>query len=392
MPHKIDPPLLEVVVTARPSWARVKSLVINYAELTSPSKVRVTLLGPAVSKRYGNLSNQVPGWLRFEQIPALLDSDSLAAVAMSCTSGANVLINKWAGSRPDCVLVVADRTETLGVSLSAALMQIPLIHLQGGEISGSIDDKIRDTNSKLADLHLTTNLETARRLHEMGEDPSRVFAIGCPSIDIVNSRIVEGSLIYESNSEKLGGVGSVFSLNEPYGIIMFHPDTLNESENLEWVRILIALTKEISINWLWFWPNPDHGSELVSHEIRSARESGNLGNVRFVINLAPETFVDLALAANVMVGNSSFGIREASFIGLPVINVGKRQAGRQKALNVIDFPELETIDSLTVKTNEHISKSRFASSNLYGDGSAGNSAAQIISQWEPNLKVRPSLA
>lgn len=388
MSHKIESPLLEVVVTARPSWARVKSLAINYAELTDPSKVRVTLLGPAVSKRYGNLSNQVPEWLKFEQIPALQDSDSLAAVAMSCTSGANVLINKWATNRPECVLVVADRTETLGVSLSAALMQIPLIHLQGGEISGSIDDKIRDTNSKLADLHLTTNLETARRLHEMGEDPSRVFAIGCPSVDIVSSRIIEGAFSRESTSEMLGGVGSVFSLNEPYGIIMFHPDTLNKSENLAWVRILISLTKEISINWLWFWPNPDHGSESVSHEIRSARELGNLGNVRFVINLAPETFVDLALTASVMLGNSSFGIREASFIGLPVINVGKRQAGRQKAINVIDFPELETLETLALKTNEHISTSRFASSNMYGNGSAGKSAAQIISQWEPSLKVR----
>jgi len=388
MPHKIESPLLEVVVTARPSWARVKSIAINYAELTDPSKVRVTLLGPAVSKRYGNLSNQVPEWLRFEQVSALQDSDSLAAVAMSCTSGANVLINNWTARRPDCVLVVADRTETLGVSLSAALMQIPLIHLQGGEVSGSIDDKIRDTNSKLADLHLTTNLETARRLHEMGEDPSRVFAIGCPSIDIVNSRIIEGAISRDLIWEKLGGVGSVFSLKEPFGIIMFHPDTLNMNENLAWVRILIALTKQISINWFWFWPNPDHGSESVSHEIRLARELGNLGNVRFVINLAPETFVDLALTASVMVGNSSFGIREASFIGLPVINVGKRQAGRQKTLNVFDFPELETLDSLALKTNEHISKSRFASSDLYGNGFAGKSAAQIIAEWKPSLKVR----
>lgn len=388
MTNKIEFPVLEVVVTARPSWARVKSLVINYAELTDQSNVRVTLLGPAVSKRYGNLSSQVPEWLRFEQIPALQDSDSLASVAMSCTGGANILINKWAVNRPDCVLVVADRTETLGVSLAAALMQIPLIHLQGGEISGSIDDKVRDTNSKLADLHLTTNLETARRLIEMGEDPSRVFAIGCPSVDIVNSRIIDGQLNLDSTCEVLGGAGSVFSLAEPYGIIMFHPDTLNEIENLKWVRILITLTKEIPINWLWFWPNPDHGSESVSHEIRASRELGNLGNVRFVINLSPEMFVDLALAAKVMVGNSSFGIREASFIGLPVVNVGKRQAGRQRAMNVFDFSELETLDLLAIKIREHISTSRFPSSEIYGSGFAGKAAAEIIAQWEPSLKVR----
>lgn len=388
MIKKFEAPLLEVVVTARPSWARVKTLVLNYAELTSKSRVRVTLLGPAVSKRYGNLSTQVPEWLKIDSIPALQESDSLSSVAMSCIGGANALVNKWTANRPECVLVVADRTETLGVSLAAALMQIPLIHLQGGEISGSIDDKVRDTNSKLADLHLTTNADTANRLRSMGEDSARVFTIGCPSIDIVKSRLSSGKVTNEMDSDDLGGVGSVFSLTEPYGIIMFHPDTLNESENIAWAKMLIKLTKDLSMNWLWFWPNPDHGSESVSHEIRASREQGQLGNVRFVINLAPEVFVDLAISANLMIGNSSFGIREASFIGLPVINVGKRQFGRQKAINVLDCPTIESIDTLVPKVQKHISYSRFDSSNLYGDGNAGKNAADVISKWVPSLKVR----
>ena len=388
MPEKLQGPLLEVVVTARPSWARVKTLVLNYAELTSQSNVRLTLLGPAVSKRYGNLTTQVPEWLKIDLIPALQDSDSLSSVAMSCISGANALVNKWTVDRPECVLVIADRTETLGVSLAAALMQIPLIHLQGGEISGSIDDKVRDTNSKLADLHLTTNSETANRLISIGENSQRIFTVGCPSIDIVKSRLSSDRVAVGLDSEKLGGVGSVFPLTDPYGIIMFHPDTLNESENIAWAKTLIKLTKELSINWLWFWPNPDHGSESVSHEIRASRETGQLGNVRFVINLSPEVFVDLALAADLMIGNSSFGIREASFIGLPVINVGKRQLGRQKAINVLDCATLESVDLLLQKVKKHISNSRYDSSNLYGDGNAGKNAAAVISKWIPSLKVR----
>jgi UDP-hydrolysing UDP-N-acetyl-D-glucosamine 2-epimerase len=286
------------------------------------------------------------------------------------------------------VLVIADRTETLGVAMAASIMQIPLIHLQGGEVSGSIDDKIRDANSKLADLHLTTNEQTAQRLINSGEDPSRVFPIGCPSIDLVAELENDSSNFSEQTASNLGGVGSDFSLEQPYGIIMFHPDTLHEVENIEWCQRLISMAEASDFHWFWFWPNPDHGSHAVSHEIRVAREKGELGNVRFIINLSPEDFVRLSARAKVMIGNSSFGIRESSYIGLPVMNLGKRQGGRQKSSNVIDCPELESVASLMSKMNNHISVNRFPPSSIYGNGSAGKHAAEIIANWVPSLKVR----
>lgn len=376
------PPFLDVVVTARPSWARVKSLVLEYAKIAGASKLRVTLVGPALSSRYGNIIELIPPGILTTSHSTLRESDDLAAIALSCVDGSQSLIHQWMSSRPDCVLVVADRSETLGVSTAAALMQIPLIHLQGGEISGSIDDKIRDTNSKLADLHLTTNSITKRHLEEIGEGSDLIFEVGCPSVDLVAELINNPMEI----SGQLIGVGAEINMESDFGIIMFHPDTLEGKQTLDWVTSIIQVIEKSPMKWFWFWPNPDHGTNLVSKTLRRNREAGKLQNVRFIINLPPEQFITLALKSKLMIGNSSFGIREASFIGLPVINLGTRQAGRQRASNVVDIQEPDAKE-LDLRVKEQV-KVRFLSSSIYGTGKAGEKSAEIISRWIPKIKSR----
>ena len=378
----LNPPFLDVVVTARPSWARVKSLVLEYAKIAGKSKLRVTLVGPALSGRYGNILELMPEGVLTASHSTLRESDDLAAIALSCVDGSQSLIHQWMSSRPDCVLVIADRSETLGVSTAAALMQIPLIHLQGGEISGSIDDKIRDTNSKLADLHLTTNSVTKRHLEEIGESSDLIFEVGCPSIDLVSELMSKPIEI----SGQLTGVGADISLESNFGLIMFHPDTFEGKQTIDWVTALIQVVEKSPMKWFWFWPNPDHGTNLVSKSLRRAREAGKLKNVRFIINLPPEQFITIALKSKIMIGNSSFGIREASFIGLPVINLGTRQSGRQRASNVVEIQE-PNAKELEVRVEEQI-KARFLSSSIYGSGKAGEISARTISTWVPEIKSR----
>lgn len=377
------PPLLEIVVTARPSWARVNSILLAYANLAGLDKCRLVLVGPAISKRYGDITSQVPHGIQLATFPTLRESDDLSSVALSCIEGSEVLARYWASSRPECALVVADRTETLGVSLTAAIMQIPLIHLQGGEISGSIDDKIRDANSKLSDFHLTTNLQTKQRLESLGEPEDRIRVVGCPSLDIVKRKM---EIDEPWDSSEISGVGCKITPADKYGIIMFHPDTLDEEQNIEWVEALIGAIKTSKLLWFWFWPNPDHGTSAISKRLRVAREANLLPNVQFLINVSPDTFIKLALKAEIMVGNSSFGIRESSFIGLPVINIGKRQYGRQRGENVLD---LSTARSQILETEiASMAGKRFPHSNLYGAGDSGLRSAQAIAKWEPSLKQR----
>lgn len=374
--------LLEVVVTARPSWARVRTLVDAYSDFNGATNIRISLLGPALSNRYGDVSLQTPKNLIVNEFHSLMDSDTLSSVALSALGGSEALVRFWAVSRPEMVLVIADRTETLGVSVAASIMQIPLIHLQGGEVSGSIDDKIRNANSKLADFHLTTNTLTRQRLISMGESADRIEVIGCPSLDIV-MKSYEKSL--ENVLEMVVGIGAEISANDEYGIIMFHPDTLDIKQNIEWINLLLRMVAESEYKWFWFWPNPDHGSLSLTKLMRRARESLRTKNVRFVVNTSPENFCRLAIGSQLMAGNSSFGIREASLIGLPFINLGDRQAGRQQANNVSNLQESNYSELLfLVKANWG---AKFMKSHIYGDGTAGFKGASALSQWVPSLKV-----
>ena len=227
---------LEVVITARPSWARVKSIVEQYEILATKDYLSISLVGPSVSQRYGDIRNQIPSGINVYSFPTLHESDDLGNVALGCLDGGIALARHWSSNRPDCALIVADRTETLGVALTASIMQIPLIHLQGGEVSGSIDDKVRDANSKLADLHLTTNEHTKDNLIGMGEKFENIEIIGCPSIDLIHEN--RSKAFDESEALGLGGVGANFKLSENFGIVMFHPDTLDTEDNLKWVQTL----------------------------------------------------------------------------------------------------------------------------------------------------------
>ena len=375
--------VFEFVITARPSWARVKSLINEFIAISNEKNVNITLLGPSLSKNYGNIENQMPSGVTLKAFKTLFFDDSLSSITLSSLEGARSLVSSWENKTPDAVLVIADRTETLGVSLAAATMQIPLIHLQGGEISGSIDDKIRDANSKLADFHLTTNSYTYSNLIKLGENKDNIRIIGCPSIDLVKNRLSIGSPLKRYASD-YSGVGYDFNTDSEFGLILFHPDTLDSKCNTEWINEILKLTYVSDLNWFWFWPNTDFGSEKISKLLRTARENESNRKVRHLINLPPEDFIDLSINSRILIGNSSFGIREASYLGLPVINVGNRQKGRQRADNVLDIYEPTSIYSDFKKQIGQI----FKSSDLYGNGNSGKLGAEALNLWLPRIKTR----
>ncbi len=368
---------LEVVVTARPSWARVKSIIEEYKNIAGSDQVNIIFTGLAASKNYGKVADQAVGLANYFEFHTLYDSLTFEGVALSALEGGKALVRKWENERPGAVLVVADRTETLGVSAAAALMQIPIFHLQGGEITGSIDNKIRDANSCLADFHLTTNELTASRLRQMGIKPGTIKIVGCPSIDQV--RLAQNQPSDIRLISELGGTGADFSLEEPFGLIMFHPDTFEIETTKEFLYELEKLVKSRKdLNWVWFWPNSDFGTFDIAKRIRQIKENSNLRNVRFIVNVTPYHFINLSIKAKFILGNSSFGIREASFIGLPSINLGSRQSGRQRALNVLDIQSPRDNLGINSAVDWALASGRFATSSIYGDGFSGLKAAEWI--------------
>lgn len=375
---------IDFVVTARPSWSRVRSLVENYAAIAGLDAAKLIFIDTANSRNYGDVSKQSPGAIRRISLLTHFDSDSFDGTALSVSSGIEALARYWALERPDASVVIADRTETLGVAAAAAVMQIPLIHLQGGEITGSIDNKVRNANSALADFHLTTNEESATRLQSLGVNRDLIRITGCPSLDIAREVLESGVNI--TNTRDLGGTGNEFSLESSFGIIMFHPDTLNLSETEQQLVAIVEAIKNIQdLQWIWFWPNSDHGSAHISKQMRVFRESTVGKKVKFLVNVRPEIFIKLAHQSSFIIGNSSFGIREASFLGLPAINIGERQKNRQRAANVVDLRGEVLPQDISLAIRDCLSIGRFPSSKLYGDGYAGVKGARFLVDWQPEL-------
>lgn len=371
MPRKIC-----VTITARPSYSRIKT-AMQAIQKHPDLELQVVLAGSALLSRYGDMCAilQQDGIPIHEKVLMLIEGESPTAMAKTTGLGLIELSTVFQNLQPDAVLVVADRYETIAVSIAAAYQNIPLIHVQGGEITGNIDEKVRHANTKLADIHLTASDAARQRVIKLGEDPEYVFNTGCPSIDIAKSVLQNPSLDFDPY-KKYGGVGMMPNLKDGYIVVMQHPVTTEYEMAKTQITITLKALYQQALPVLWFWPNVDAGADGTSQGIRAFREHNVLTQFHFFKNMMPEDFLKLLYHATCFVGNSSVGIRECAYLGVPVINIGNRQQDRDRASNVYDVPaDLEAIE---LALQNCIMMERPPSSNLYGDGNAGEKIASIL--------------
>ncbi|MGB3054795.1 MAG: UDP-N-acetylglucosamine 2-epimerase, partial [Acidimicrobiales bacterium] len=251
----------------------------------------------------------------------------------------------------------------------------PLAHVQGGEITGSIDEKVRHAVTKLSDLHMVSTAQAADFVVRMGEEPSAVHVTGCPSIDIAAEVARVPEMDFDP-FERYGGVGSALDLADGYLVVMQHPVTTEHELARAHVEETLHAVAKIDLPTLWFWPNPDAGTDGTSNGIRAFRENHRPTNLHFFKNMAPTDFLRLLLGARALAGNSSVGIRECSFLGVPVVNVGSRQQGRERGTNVVDVPHDST--EIAAALEDRMTKGRMASEAVYGDGTAGQQIAAVL--------------
>lgn len=288
--------------------------------------------------------------------------------------------------KPDIVLTVADRYETISTAIAASYMNIPVAHIQGGEITGSIDEKVRHAVTKIANFHFVANKKSAERVIKMGEDPKTVYTTGCPSIDIACEILKNPEMGFDF-FEKYGGVGPSFDLKNFYLVVMQHPVTTEYEEAFGQISKTLMAIYELNLPTVWFWPNVDAGADKVSKGIRIFREKYNPNFIHFFKNMAPEDFLRLIYNSKCLIGNSSVGIRESSYLGIPVVNIGDRQSGRDRGSNVIDVNYDKAEINKAIK--KQMKNGRYPSENIYGDGKAGNCIAKILSEIE--LKIEKKL-
>jgi UDP-hydrolysing UDP-N-acetyl-D-glucosamine 2-epimerase len=259
------------------------------------------------------------------------------------------------------------------------------VHVQGGEVTGSIDEKVRHSVTKLSNLHLVSTALARERVIRLGEDPGSVVLTGCPSIDIAAQVATQPHLDFDP-FEKYGGVGPKTDLSRGYLVVMQHPVTTEYDEARHQVEETLYAVKDIGLPVLWFWPNVDAGSDGTSKGIRVFREREKPENFHLFRNMFPEDFLRLLVHATAIVGNSSVAIRECSFLGVPAVNVGSRQQGRERGRNVIDVPHDRSAIAAAIR--EHIARPRPPADHLYGDGRAGERIAGCLATAELTIEKR----
>lgn len=256
-------------------------------------------------------------------------------ITMAKTAGLTALefANSLYKLNPSIVLVRGDRFEQLAIAMVAAYLNKTIAHIEGGDVTGTIDESVRHAITKLAHIHFVTNEDARRRVLRMGENPRRVFNVGSPDVEFAASvpRRITGDEVNRS------GLGYAIDVRKPFLMVMQHPVT-TETENRSHIETTLRVVDAFNISTVFFWPNSDAGTAEMAKGIRIYRETGKLknGKIHFVTDLLPEHFIALLRRASVLIGNSSAGIKECSYLGVPVVNIGTRQNGRLRAANVLD--------------------------------------------------------
>jgi UDP-hydrolysing UDP-N-acetyl-D-glucosamine 2-epimerase len=367
-----------VVVTARPSYSRIKTAV-RAIESHQDLNLQLVIGASALLHRYGDTIDYIErdGFDISARVYMVVEGENPIASAKSTGLGLVELTTIFDNLKPDVVITIADRYETLATAVAASYMNLPVAHVQGGEVTGSIDEKVRHAVTKLSNLHFVATQKAAERVERMGENPDAIFVTGCPSVDLAASILTNPDLDFDPFS-KYGGVGEFFDLSEDYLVVMQHPVT-TEYENARFqVTETLHAVHESGIPAFWFWPNVDAGSDGTSKGIRVFREQNHAAKMHFYRNMAPEDFLRLVYNSRVVVGNSSVGIRECSFLGVPVVNIGSRQDGRERGVNVMDVPDER--ESVLAAIRQQVDHGHYPQETIYGDGKAGERIADLLAR------------
>jgi len=334
----------------------------------------VWVLGPHLSPEFGSTVHQIEsdGFPILGRVECLLSSDTDTGMAKTIGVAILGLADALSANRPDILLLIADRYEMLAPAAVACALRIPIAHIEGGEISqGAIDDAVRNALTKLAHIHFTSTETARRRVIAMGEEPWRVHHAGAPSLDHLRRSTLLDRTALEARLS--------ISLERPSLLAAWHPVTILHSTNAEADALFSALTQYPG-QLIFVYPNTDAGSHALIERTRALAAARQQTHI--FVNLDAAAYWSLLAQADAMIGNSSSGIMEAASLALPVVNVGMRQQGRERARNIIDVPAEETaiLTALRRAMSPEFKGSLAGMTNPYGTGTAAQTLAKVLAE------------
>jgi UDP-hydrolysing UDP-N-acetyl-D-glucosamine 2-epimerase len=264
----------------------------------------------------------------------------------------------------------------MSTAIAASYMNIPVAHTMGGEISGTIDESIRHAVTKLSHLHFPANRQAAERIIRMGEPPATVHTVGCPRIDLVKEIVEDTGGIPHAEWLDREGVGAHIDVTTPFLLVNQHPVTTEYGQGREQMWETLHALDTLKMPTIMLWPNVDAGSDDLTTAMRTFREKVRPEYARFYKNFPIETYVRLMRLCACAVGNSSAPIREGAYLGVPTVNIGTRQGGRDRGPNVIDVAHDRA--AIVDAVRRQVAHGRYPSDPLYGDGAAGPRIAQVL--------------
>ena len=324
----------------------------------------------------------------------VIEGGNHVAMAKTACLTALEFTNGFHAADPDIVVICGDRFEQLAIAMAAAYLNKTIAHIEGGDVTGSIDESVRHAITKLAHIHFVTNDDAHRRVLAMGEDPNYVFTTGSLDVEVaaqVTAPITSGAV-------NRYGVGHEIDVTKPFLLVIQHPVT-TEADNRRHLVDTLRAVSELGMPAIWIWPNADAGTGEMADSLRHFRENepDDVRHMRFITDLPVAEFIALLNSTACLVGNSSAGIKECSFLGTPVVNIGARQQGRLHADNVVHakYDRAEIVAAV----RQQIIHGRYAPSHLYFRPGASQAMVDVLAGAElytqkrfcdaPSVAVRP---
>jgi len=378
---------IAVVLADRANYGRLKPVLKNLKE-SDQIQLMLICAGSMLLNRFGSAVDIVraDGFDIDEEVYIEVEGSHLVTMTKSIGLGIIEFTQVFSRLKPDFVLIIGDRYEVLSVAISAVYQNICLIHVQGGEVSGSIDELTRHAITKLSHYHFPATKRAGEHILAMGEDPKTVFPFGCPSADVV-ANVTKGpsSDLFDSL-----GIGKHIDFSKRFILVVFHPVTTEFGDSKEQIESLLNAVKETQEQAIVLWPNIDAFSDKISRVIRGFRERNKDYPLHLYKNFPPDVFIAVLAKTACAVGNSSSFVRDASFVGTPVVLVGTRQDGRERCGSVIRVESKR--EDIFAAIKKQLSNGRYKCSNLYGEPGVSNKIVETITTLKPYTQKRLFIA